>query len=600
MLFHFLRSLSRGVGRLFAFLRASVLNLLLLCLILAVALPLVEAMRAEIPEGAALLLAPAGAVVERETPADPLMLLGAEGLAQTRLDGILSAIERAADDHRIGALVLDPSSLSHIAPAALEDIGAALAAFRDTGKRIVATSHSYDRDQYHLASFADEIHLHPLGEVTLRGYGMSGNYYHGLLDRLDVNVHVFRVGDQKQAVEPFTRTGMSPAARAMNQQTVDALWARWVGRVAANRGMTTAAVRDYADRYHEHLADAGGDSAAAALAGGLVDTISTDAEVGALLRDLTGARDDAPYRRIAHDDYALPRRPALSGDVVAVITATGPIVSGEPPPGFIGAGDMAKLLRRARSDDAVKALVLRVDSPGGGVMASSRIHQQVAQVQQAGKPVVVSMGATAASGGYWISAGADRILAAPTTITGSIGVFALLPTFEDSLRAVGITWDGVATGPFARALDPTAGLTDPMAQALRTGVDHIYRRFLETVGKGRGMSNEAVDAIAQGRIWTGAQALELGLIDALGGLEDAIALAAELAGLPKFGVRHMAEELSMEERLLRTLLEQLDGHRPTSLQARLGTRFINDFRAFGALSDPKRLYALCEGCQGLH
>ena len=597
--FRFFRSLLRGVARFFAFLRASILNLLLLALILAVALPLVDAMRTDVADGVALLLAPAGAIVERRTPADPLTLLGGGSLAQTRLDDTLRAIEQAADDDRISVLVLDPSSLGNAPPAALEDIGGALAAFRDAGKRIVATSRSYDRDQYYLASFADEVHLHPLGEVTLRGYAMSSSYYRGLLDRLDVNVHVFRVGDKKEAVEPLTRTDMSPAARAVNQQTVDALWARWVGRVAANRGLPPEAVRGYADRYDEHLAAAGGDSAEAALAGGLVDAISTDAEIGALLRDLTGAQDEAPYRRIAADAYLAPRRPTPPGDVVAVITAAGPIISGGPPAGFVGADSMAKLLRQARSDTAVKALVLRVDSPGGGVMASSRIHQQLAQVRQAGKPVVVSMGATAASGGYWISAGADRIWAAPTTITGSIGVFAVLPTFEDSLGAVGVTRDGVATGPFADVLDPTAGLAAPMARALQTGVDHAYQRFLETVGAGRNMSAEAVDAVAQGRIWTGAQALDVGLVDALGSLENAIADAAELAGLGRFGVRHMADELSMEARLLLTLMDQLDAHRPTTLQARLRARFVNDLRALGAFSDPKRLYALCEGCQGL-
>ena len=589
----------RAAARVLAFVRATVANVLVLAILLVVAFAFFGSGPDEVPDGAALLLAPAGAIVEQEAAADPLTFLGTGSLAQTRLDHVLRAIGQAGDDDRISALVLDPSSLGSVPPAALEVIGDALAAFRETGKRIVATSRYYTRDQYYLASFADDIYMHPLGEVMLGGYGMYRNYYRGLLDKLNVNVHVFRVGTYKAFVEPYTRADMSPAAKTANRATVDALWDRFVQRVAANRDVSPESLRHYANRYDEHVVAAGGDTARAALDRGLVDALLSDTETKERLRELVGEDGDDTYRRISFSDYLTPRPAVLLGDAVAVVTASGPIVMGEPGRGFIGARTMAKQLGKARKDEAVKAVVLRVDTGGGGVFASELIRQEVARVRQEGKPVVVSMGGTAASGGYWISVNADEIWAAPTTITGSIGIFAIVPTFEDSLSEVGVTWDGVGTGPFVAALDPTGGLNAAMARTLQANIDHGYEQFLELVAEGRGMTPEDVDAIGQGRVWTGEQALEIGLVDKLGHLQDAIDSAAALAELERFGVRYLEEPLSPREQLLRTLLDDLGFNGLGRISGGAAERLGRELAWMGALTDPKRIYALCELCGGL-
>ena len=595
-----LRGLYRGVVRFMAFLRAAVANLLVLGIIAVVVLALIALPDADVPDGGALLLKPNGAVVEQEGGSDPLTLLTAGSLAETRLGDILRAIENAGEDERIGALVLDASSLAAVAPADLEVIGNALAAFRDTGKRIVATSRYYGRDQYHLASFADDIYLHPLGEVMLGGYGMYNNYYRGLFDKLKVKMHVFRVGTYKAFVEPYTLSGMSEAAKAANQATVDALWGRFVTRVAENRGLEPAAVYAYANQYDDHVVAAGGDTARAALDNALVDALLTDAEVNERLRELVGRGDEDAYRRVAFRDYLPPRIDALFGDAVAVVTASGPIVTGSQTRGFVATKNMAKLLGKARKDDAIKAVVLRVDSGGGSVLASELIRQEVVRVQEAGKPVVVSMGATAASGGYWIGANADEIWAAPTTITGSIGIFAIVPTFEDSLGEIGVTWDGVGTGPFVGALDPAGGLGGAMARALQASIDHGYRQFLELVAEGRGMTPEQVDAIAQGRVWTGEQALERGLVDKLGHLQDAIDSAAALAELESFGVRYLEPPTSPRDMLLRTLFDDFAPDLPgVRLRGAVAARFAQDLRLLDAFADPQHIYALCELCGGI-
>ena len=595
-----LRGLYRGVARFMAFLRTAVANLLVLGIIAVVVLALVALPDADVPDGGALLLKPNGAVVEQEGGSDPLTLLTVGSLAETRLGDILRAIENAGEDERIGALVLDASSLAAVAPADLEVIGNALAAFRDTGKRIVATSRYYGRDQYYLASFADDIYLHPLGEVMLGGYGMHNNYYRGLFDKLKVKMHVFRVGTYKAFVEPYTLSGMSEAAKAANQATVDALWGRFVARVAENRGLESAAVYAYANQYDDHVVAAGGDTARAALDNALVDALLTDAEVNERLRELVGHGDEDAYRRVAFRDYLSPRIDALFGDAVAVVTASGPIVTGSQTRGFVATKNMAKLLGKARKDDAIKAVVLRVDSGGGSVLASELIRQEVVRVQEAGKPVVVSMGATAASGGYWIGANADEIWAAPTTITGSIGIFAIVPTFEDSLGEIGVTWDGVGTGPFVGALDPAGGLGGAMARALQASIDHGYRQFLELVAEGRGMTPEQVDAIAQGRVWTGEQARERGLVDKLGHLQDAIDSAAALAELESFGVRYLEPPASPRDMLLRTLFDDFAPDLPgVRLRGAVAARFAQDLRLLDAFADPQHIYALCELCGGI-
>lgn len=594
------RSAFRAIARTLAFVRITVANLLILAILIGIVVVLASTPGAPtVPAGAALVLAPKGDVVEQAALPVPnaLTLLGGGlgSLDQTPLADILRAIDTAAEDDRIEALVFDPEALGMVFPAQLETIGDALASFRESGKKVLAKSRYYGREGYYLASFADDVTLHPLGEVMLAGYGRYDTFYAGAIERLKANVHVFRVGTFKAFVEPYQRQDMSAEAKAANQAVIDAVWQRYVARVAANRGLDEAAVYRFANQYDELVAAADGDNAVAAKNAGLVDDIRSEEAVATAVRELAG--DEDSYDRIGFADYLQPVTPHLFGDAVGVITAAGPILMGRQPPGAIGAKNMAALLAKARKDDDVKALVLRIDSGGGSALASEIIREHVQRVQAAGKPVVVSMASTAASGGYWIAATADEIWAAPTTITGSIGIFGILPTFEDSLGAIGVTRDGVATGPLVGALDPMQPLGEPMRRLLQATIEHSYDRFVAIVAEGRGLAPEAVDAAGQGRIWTGEQALALGLVDELGGLEDAIARAAELAELERFGVRQLEEPPTPLQVLTQRMIEDFGFGADHAIQlGPLASKLLKDWRLLAALNDPKHMYALCAAC----
>lgn len=590
-----LRNIYSVIARAFAFARVTLANILVVVVVvLIIALLAADTGRVEVEKDTALLLKPAGAIVDQIGGQDPLDFVAGGSLAQTRLGDILSAIEQASADDRIGALVIDTSSLGYVAPAQLEVIGDALEAFRATGKRLVAKSQYYGRDEYYLASFADTVIMHPFGEVMLNGYGRFRDYYAGLIEKLKVNVHVFRVGTYKSYVEPYTRNDMSEAAKQANLEMVDSLWSRYVERVGANRGLEPAAVIEYADRYDELLQEAEGDTAKLALEYGLVDQLLEREALDELLSELTGDAD--PWAHVAMQDYIDPVVPQVSGDTVAVIPASGPIMMGNQPRGTIGAATLSGLLEDAREDDSVAAVVLRIDSGGGSAFASELIRQSVLQVKQEDKPVVVSMGGTAASGGYWIASPADEIWAAPTTLTGSIGIFAMVPTFEATLDAVGVGRDGVRTGPFVGALDPVGGVGEAMGRALQANVDFGYRRFIELVAKGRDLPTEQVEAVAEGRVWLGERALEHGLVDNLGHLDDAVARAAELAGLEDYQVRILEKPLTNAERLTRQLLDNVGLDFQTGRLGSLAEPLLRDLRLLNSLNDPRHIYALCEMC----
>ena len=594
--FDTLKAVFKAIARTLAFARVAFANLLILG-ILAVGIVLLVSGpdQVEVPDGGALLVSPGGTIVEQTASQDPLLLLSGGVQGQMVLADLLHGIDKARDDDRVSTLVLNLSSLNYVAPAQLEVIGNALAAFREAGKTIVARSRYYGRDQFYLASFADEIYVHPMGEVMPTGYGMFRNYYQGLLETLDVNVHVFRVGTYKEFVEPYTRADMSPAAKEANQAVVDQLWSRYVDRAAKNRGMAPTALADYVERYDELLAEARGNAAQLALDHGLVDGVLAGREVTERLQELVGKKGES-YRRVAFGDYVQPRLPALFGNVVAVVSASGAIVMGEAPRGSVGAQTMTGLLRQARDDDAVKAVVLRIDSGGGSALASEIIRREVERVQDAGKPVVASMGGTAASGGYWIAATADQIWAAPTTLTGSIGIFGLLPTFEGTLGRAGVTYDGVRTGPLVGD-SVTGGISDATASVLQSTVAHGYREFIDLVARGRDMTTEEVEAVAEGRVWTGERAHALGLVDHLGHLDDAVAAAAELADIENYKVRTIEEPLSPQEVLLEQALENLGLAPRVGAPTGIAHRLVEEVRPLLALNDPRNVYALCEACQ---
>ena len=593
-----LRKCFAAVSRAFAFLRAALANILILVLLLAlIAVVLSAPERAEIPDGAALVVAPKGMIVEQ--PALPAFrfpppLSGAP--VETRAADIIEGIRQAASDERIEMLTLDLTDLESASVAHLEAIGEAIEEFRNADKTVVAASDFFTQSRYYLASFADEVYMHPFGELILTGFGAYQDFYGGMLEKLNVNVHVYRVGSYKSAVEPYTRTDMSVDAKEANQGLVDDLWQSYVDRVARNRSLDPQALQHYADEYDVLLREVNGDAARAALEYGLVDELLTHDAFRDRLAESVGTNGNGQFIRADLPSYLRdvrgPRLPSR-GHKVAVIAVDGMILAGSQPRGIVGSDSTSRLIRQAREDSDVKALVLRVDSPGGSAFASEVIRQELELVQATGKPVVVSMAGVAASGGYWISATADEIWATPTTITGSIGVFAVLPTFEDSLASIGIARDGVGTTSLTGDLDPFGGVSERMDNVLQAAVEHTYNRFVNLVARGRDMAPDAVEGIAQGHVWSGRKALELGLVDGLGHLDDAIEAAAERAGIEDYKVVTIAKDLSTQEKILMRLFDEVGlSSRPAAWLKPI----IAGLESIASLNDPRHVYAICESC----
>ncbi len=601
-LFRFIGRILQGFWRAADLTRRVLFNLVILVLF-AVLLAQFFHPAPDVPRGAALVLRPAGALVEQAEPADPLALLHAGPVAdQTALPDLLEAVRAARDDERIAALVLETDDLASGGLSKLAELRAAIAAFRASGKPVLARGERFTQSQYYLASAADEVHVSPDGFVLLNGLSRYVSYFGGALDTLGIKMHVFRVGEYKSFSEPFTRTGMSDEDRAATRDLLDGLWGVLRDDVAAARKLTPEALDRYITGYREALAAAAGDTALAAKSAGLVDQLSTQDEWRAHLIDRVGA-DSAgkEFRRVSAEDYLVAVRHKAKrepGRHIAVLVAQGAIMDGAQTGGVTGGDAFARLIRDAREDSSVKAVVLRIDSPGGSAWASEQIRRELELTRQAGKPVVASMSSVAASGGYWIAAGADEIWAAPTTVTGSIGVFALFPEFGEPLRRLGITTDGVGTGPLAGALDPRRPLDPGVAEAMQLAIDHGYRRFLDTVGKARGMKTGEVDPIARGRVWTGAAAAKLGLVDQLGGFDDAVAAAARRASLEKYEVVWPVAGESRGQRLLQHLLGSVGiKTAPAASASAPVAHMLNGLRAAAdellRWNDPQNLYAHC-------
>jgi len=545
--------------------RRLVLNLVFFGLVVALLVALASSRKPKVPRGCALVVRPAGSIVE-QVEGNALDRARAElvggGGEQTLLKDLVDAVDSACEDARIQAVVLDLSEVGVTGMTKLEDVAAALARFRATGKKVVATSDLYDQYGYYLAAHADEVWLNPQGLLLLEGFSRFATFYKDGLDRLGVDWHVFRVGEYKSAAEPYLRNDMSPEAKEANLAYLNDLWGAFLRGVAAARATTPEKLTDYVERFPEHLAAAGGDGAQAALAAGLVDRVEPRDVLRARMVELVGEDEGKhTFKQVAYRDYL----EALGGDrfglkakgdLVAVVVARGLIQDGSRPPGQIGGDSTAALIRQARTDDSVKAIVLRVDSPGGSAFASEVIRRELEVARDQGKVVVTSMGSVAASGGYWISMASDEVWASASTITGSIGIFGMFPTVDRPLaKYLGVRVDGVGTTSLAgtlrldRALDPAVG------DAIQSMIDGGYEDFLEIVSKGRKMPPEAVDRVARGRVWSGAKALELGLVDKLGGLDDAIEAAAARADLgDDYAVRYVEKELSWKEKLARGLV----------------------------------------------
>jgi protease-4 len=559
-------------------------------------------------DGTALILAPTGTLVEARAQLDPIDALMGLGVSQqTVVRDLIDAIESAAKDERVAMLLLELSEMSSASLTHLSDIGAALQTFReDSGKPVIASGTYFSQGQYFLASFADEIYMHPLGELMLTGMSAYQPYFRDLLDRLKVKIHVFRAGEYKAAVEPYTRSDMSPEAKEANRVMIDQLWSRYLNTVASNRDLPLEVIRTYSNAYDELLTSESGDMARVALNQGLVDELMTLDTFIEQLKQRIGEHEDT-FKQIDTDSYlAAIRRPSFPSQKpsIGVLTATGTILMGDQPPGAIGAISIRNLIQDIRKDERIKALVVRVDSPGGSALASELIREELEQLQSSGVPVVVSMASTAASGGYWISATADQIWASPSTVTGSIGVFGIVPEIEATLSAIGINRDGIGTTPYSGSMDLMGSLDEGTQTVLQASVDFIYQTFLSLVARGRDMDIEDVDAIGQGRIWTGQDALELGLVDGLGNLEDSIRAAAELVELSDYDIKFLSTPLSPQEQFINQLIDNF-GLAGVLSKSRWLSAFnsvsssgvLDDVQRLMVLNDPKRVYAICATCQ---
>ncbi len=540
------------------------LHLLLLLALFGILIGALRQSLPRVPERAALLVRPSGEIVEQlsgEALQRAVSEAQGSGQPQTLLWDLTAAIRAAATDPRIAVLVLETDDMSGAGQVKLEELAAAIAEFRHSGKKVIARGDFFLQSQYYLASQADEVYLDPTGFVLLDGYSSYRMFYKEALDRLGVDVHLFRAGKFKSAAESFTRTDMSPEDRQESSAYLGALWNGYTSAIAQARHLKPDAIAAYTSGYVRAVSARGGDAAQVALDSGLVSGLKTGAEVEAQLVGIVGA-DPATrsYRQITVADYLraahVDERERGKGPAVGVIVASGVMLDGRQPPGTVGGDSTAQQLRTAREDDDIRAVVLRVDSPGGSVRAAQYIYREVQAIRAAGKPVVISMGDVAASGGYYIAAPADEIFASANTITGSIGVFATVPTFDRSLAKLGVHVDGLGTTPLSGSVRLDRPLSADTATLLQATVDHDYHEFLADVARGRHRTPAAIDAIAQGRVWAGADARANGLVDQIGGIDAAVQAAAARAGLKgSFGVRRIEPESSWAEQLLMQLGE---------------------------------------------
>jgi protease-4 len=499
-----------------------------------------------------------GSVVEQPSKAELSEVVAGGGATQEyRLRDLVAALREARTDDRVKAVALDLDGFTGGGQTALSDLSDAIRAVRSSGKPVLAYATGYTDDGYQIAAAASEVWLNPLGLVAIAGPGSQHLYYKGLLDKLGVTAHVYRVGTYKAAVEPFTRSDMSPEARENAQALANALLESW--RESVLKARPNAKIDAYMRDMPGAVQAAGGDMAKAALNAGLVDKIADRQAFEQRLAQLGGEDENAlgGYKRIKLPAYVRDAREDREYGPIGVVTVAGMIVDGKASAGTAGGDSIAELIEKGLSDNNLKALVVRVDSPGGSVLASERIRQAILEAKRQKLPVVVSMGNVAASGGYWVSTPADFIYAEPSTITGSIGVFGILPSFEGTREKLGLGADGVKTTPLSGEPDVLNGPSPEAEQLLQTGVDSIYRRFLGIVSQSRHKSPAEIDRIAQGRVWDGGTARQLGLVDGFGGMDEAIAKAAELAKLgDERGVTYLDRPTTFKEQLIEMLAEQ--------------------------------------------
>ena len=598
-----------GCWKTLTFLRSAVLNLAFVALVVFALILVFSGRGAKLPQKAALVLSPSGTIVEQRS--ESLLsssLLDEDSAAETLLQDIIDAVDHAAGDPHIQAIYLDVSKLNNAGLSKLQDIGAALKRFRASGKIIIAATDYYLQKPYYLAAYADRVYVHPMGGILLTGFGIYQNYYKSALDKLLVQFHVFKVGSYKSALEPVMRNDMSPFDKEANSALLSVLWDSYKAEVGGLRGIAPQSIDDYINNFPAQLAGFRGNAAALALSRRLVDGIKTQDEIRDELIQLVGEdRTSHSYSQVRMEDYLKSIHPSPGttgpGHRIGLIVASGVILEGTQPAGRIGGDSLSALIRQARQDDRIRAVVLRIDSPGGSAFASDQIRRELEITRRAGKPVVVSMGSMAASGGYWIATAADEIWSTPTTITGSIGIFGAFPTFEKSLDAIGVNNDGVGTTRMSDAFNLNRSMNPLLGEAMDQIIEQGYRTFIDRVAEGRQMTVEAVEKVAEGRVWAGLTAREIGLVDKLGSKREAIESAAQKAGLDRYTIEKIEQPLTRRERLLKFINELViavcrQGINVLSPQAAewlkiLAAPGIDTVRM---LNDPRGVYAYCPAC----
>lgn len=599
------------------FVREFVLNLLFILLVLVAAGVWFQMSSSEtsteVTKGA-LVLDLSGVVVEKADADNKLsklgrQLLGANGerLKENSLFDLVASIRQAKDDPRITGMVMELQNFAGADQPSLQYIGKALREFRDSGKPIFARGESYTQAQYYLASYANRIYLSPQGVVDLHGFATNSLYFKTLLEKLKVTSHVFRVGTYKSAVEPFLRDDMSPEARDADKRWIGELWQNYLNTLAANRQITSDQVFPGARGVLDALQKLGGDTATYALNTKLVDELASSSTVDQMLIKKFGWDKSAQdYAGTSIYDYPINNTGTGKEESkanIAVIVVNGAIMDGEEAQGNVGGDTTAQEIRQARLDKNIKAIILRVNSPGGSVTASEVIREELSAAKAAGKPIVVSMGGMAASGGYWISTPADFIIASPNTLTGSIGIFGVINTVENTLGSVGVYTDGVATSPLAD-VSLTKQLPTEVSEMMQLSIEYGYKNFINLVAKSRHKTPEQIDAIAQGHVWTGSDAKANGLIDALGDFDDAVAKAGELAGIKQPEL----DWYQQDPGLLKSLFSQINisavhAAMPEMLKPMVPAPMMdvmNEMKKqpglLGNFNDPQNRYAFCLNC----
>ncbi|HCG6788992.1 signal peptide peptidase SppA [Vibrio parahaemolyticus] len=611
-LFKFIGLIFKGIWKSITFIRLALANLIFLLMIAVFyfAFTYTGEGRPVIEKESALVINLSGPIVEQRRYVNPMdsvagSLLGNEMPKENVLFDIVDTIRYAKDDAKVSGLVLALRDLPETNLTKLRYIAKALNEFKASGKPVYAVGDFYNQSQYYLASYADKVYMAPDGGVLIKGYSAYSMYYKTLLEKLDVSTHVFRVGTYKSAIEPFIRDDMSDAAKESATRWVTQLWSAFVDDVTTNRNINAKVLNPTMEELLTEMKSVDGDLAQLAVKMGLVDELATRQDIRTLFAKEFGSDGKDSYNAISYYDYLATIRPdyTLANHDIAVVVASGAIMDGQQPRGTVGGDTVASLLRQARNDEKVKAVVLRVDSPGGSAFASEVIRNEVEALKKAGKPVVVSMSSLAASGGYWISMSADKIVAQPTTLTGSIGIFSVITTFEKGFSKLGINTDGVGTSPFSGD-GITTGLSEGASQAFQLGIEHGYKRFISLVGSNRDMTVEEVDKVAQGRVWTGQDALSFGLVDQMGDFDDAVELAAKLANVTDYGIYWVEEPLSPTELFLQEFMNQVKvslgvdatSLLPKSLQP-VAQQFEQDASLLQSFNDPKGQYAFCLNCQ---